>query len=347
MVQRTDPEVKKTILESWLRNKLPSAENISVSQMEKAAGGYGSEIHFFDLTWQKDGQVGKEGLVIREEPKEFRVFHRYHTAREFAIMKSLQDSDVPVPKTYWLETDESVLGAPFYIMGRVDGEILDPQQFGDEPSGPLYEAGPEGRRRLYEQALEVISRIHKVDLTELGITYEGAPRSGLDAIDQQIGFYKEMADWIEFEPRSMISRAFDWFEKNKYEPERMSLCWGDTRLGNLIYHDGEIVAVIDWDMTHIGVAETDLAYFLTIDWLTGDSGLRGPRWEGVPGREEIIQLYESSAGKKLENLFYNEAFALLKISLAFYRVVKSMPGVPPEFIPENPLLDRLSAMLRL
>ena len=123
MVQRTDPEAKRTKLETWLRNKLPSAENISVSQMEKTAGGYGSEIHFFDLSWQEGGQVMKEKLVIREEPKAFRVFHTYHTAREFTTIKSLQDSDVPVPKMYWLETDESVLSAPFYIMERVDGEI--------------------------------------------------------------------------------------------------------------------------------------------------------------------------------------------------------------------------------
>jgi len=347
MVQRTDPHAKRARLEAWFRDKLPSAEHLSVSQLEKAAGGYGSEIHFFDLGWHEQGLDKSQAVVIREEPKTFRVFHEYQTAREFTTMKALQDSDVPVPKMHWLETDESVLGAPFYIMQRVDGEIIDPQGWGEEPSGPLYEADPEGRRELCRKALEVMARIHKADFAGLGVTYDGAPKSGADALEQQTRFYREMADWAGVEPRSLVDRAFDWFENNRYEPEHMSVCWGDARLGNLIYRDGRIAAVIDWDMTHIGVAETDLAYFLAIDWLTGDSGMRGPRWEGVPGREEIIQLYEDAAGKRLENLFYHEAFAFLKLGIIFYRVVTSMPGVPPEFIPENPLLAKLADMLGL
>lgn len=347
MVQRTDPQAKRAKLEAWVRTKLPSADNISVSELEKAAGGYGSEIHFFDLSWRESSQEITERLVIREEPMVFRVFPEYHLAREFNTIKCLHNSDVPVPKMYWLETDDRVIGAPFYVMERVDGEILDPQQFGDDPRGPLYEASPEGRRKIYHQAIDIMAKINTVDCERIGHSYVGAPESGSDALAQLIDTYRAMADWAEVEPRSFIDNAFNWFNKNRFEPKYMSLCWGDARLGNLMYRDGRIVAVLDWDMTHIGIPETDIAWYLAVDWLTGESGLRGARWEGVPNREEAIKAYESALGRKLDNFFYHEAFAFLKLGIIFWRVVKNIPGVPPEYIPENPALSKLATMLGL
>ncbi|MCJ7522585.1 MAG: phosphotransferase family protein [Dehalococcoidia bacterium] len=347
MVQRTDPQAKRERLEAWLSNKLPSAESVTVSELVKAAGGYGSEIHFFDASWREGGQESTEQFVIREEPKVFRVFPEYNLAREYETMKSLQDSDVPVPRLFWLETDESVLGAPFYVMEKVDGEVLDPQQFGDEPGGPLYKASPEGRHRMCCQGIEIMARINTVDCADIGLSYAGAPESSADAIDKQMSFYRRMADWAEVQPRSLLDGAFEWFDKNRFEPGHMSLCWGDARLGNLLYRDGEIAAVIDWDMSHIGIAETDLAWFLALNWLTNESGLRGERWEGLPGREETVRIYENALGRKLENLFYHEAFAFLRLGIIFWRVVKSIPGIPPEYIPENPPLSRLADMLDL
>jgi aminoglycoside phosphotransferase (APT) family kinase protein len=347
MVQRTDPEEKRVKLELWLKERLSSAECIAVTSMEKAPGGYGSEIHFLDVSWLQDGQEKAERLVIREEPKVFRVFPEYDMAREFTTMKALEATDIPAPKMYWLETDEGVLGAPFYIMGRVDGEILDPQQFGDESRGPLYEASPEGRRGICTQALEVMAKINRVDCGGLGISYTGAPKSGADALEKQLKFYSEMAEWAGVEPHSLVDGAFDWFRNNRSEPGQVALCWGDARLGNLMYRDGEIMAVLDWDMSHIGVAETDLAWFLAVDWLVSESGLRGSRWEGMPAKEDIIPIYENALGRKLQDFSYHEAFAFLKLGIIFWRVVKSMPGIPPEYIPENPALSRLANLLHL
>ena len=125
MVQRTDPQAKRAALEAWLGDRLPAAESVSVSPLVKAAGGYGSEIHFFDLTWREAGRERTEKLLVREEPMVFRVFPEFHLAREFTTMKSLEKSDIPVPRMFWLETDAEVLGAPFYIMGKGEGDVLD------------------------------------------------------------------------------------------------------------------------------------------------------------------------------------------------------------------------------
>ena len=347
MVQRTDPQLKRAQLETWFRGKLPAAESISVGPLEKAPGGYGSEIHFFDLNWRESGQEHLEHLLIREESLVFRVFPEFHLDREFNTMRSLADSGVPVPRMFWFEADDSVVGAPFYIMGRVDGEVLDGQQFGDQPAGPLWEATPDGRREMWRQVMETMARINSVDCAQLGLFYPGAPQTGAEVLDHQIEFYRNMAEWAKVEPRQLIEAAFKWFDDNRFEPRHVSLCWGDARPGNLIYRDGEIAGVLDWDMTHIGTPEIDLAWFLAVDWLTGDSAIGKGRWEGIPRREETIQMYRDALGRELENLFYHEAFAFLKLGIIYWRVVKALPGIPPEYIPDVPPLAKVANMLGL
>jgi aminoglycoside phosphotransferase (APT) family kinase protein len=345
MVQRTDAEAKRDKLQTWLTSKLPSAQSLSISPLVKAKSGYGSEIHFFDLHWREAGREHIEKLLIREEPMVLRVFPVYDMGKEFHTMRCLQGSAVPVPKMYWLELDNKVLGAPFFVMGKVEGEVIDPQQFGEEPHGPLYEATPEGRGKIWRQAIEVMAKINTVDWERLGLSFFGVKKKGTGALDHQIAFYERMAEWAGVRPQPFLDSAFAWFKKNIFEPKHVSLCWGDARLGNIMYHNGEVTAAIDWDMTHIGAAEDDLAWLLAVDWLNSESGLRGPRWEGIPERDEIIQLYESATGRKLENFSYHEAFALLKLGIIFWRVIKTMPGVPADFAPDNPPLKKLGNML--
>lgn len=346
MVQRTDAEVKRDKLQTWLISKMPSAEALSISPLVKTTSGQSSEIHFFDLHWREAGKEHEEKLVIRAEAMALRVFPVYDLGKEFHTMGCLQSSAVPVPKMYWLELDNKVLGAPFFVMGRVEGEIIDPQQFGEEPSGPLWRATPEGRSKIWRQAIEVMAKINTVDWERLGLTFFGVKKKGTDALDQQIAFYQRMAEWAGV-PKPFTERAFTWFKENKFASKHVSLCWGDARLGNMIYHNGEVAAAIDWDMTHIGPAEDDLAWLLAVELLTNESGLRGSRWEGTPEREEIIRLYERASGRKLENFPYHEAFALLKLGIIFWRVIKTMPGVPDDFAPDVPPLKKLGEILGL
>jgi aminoglycoside phosphotransferase (APT) family kinase protein len=346
MVQRTDAELKRGKLQTWLASKMPSAKDISISPLVKATSGQSSEIHFFDLHWREAGKEHVEKLIIRAEAMALRVFPVYDLGKEFHTMRCLEGSAVPVPKMYWLELDDRVLGAPFYVMGRVEGEIIDPQQFGEESSGPLWKATPEGRGKIWRQAIEVMAKINTVDWERLGLTFFGVNKKGTDALDQQLTFYERMAEWAGV-PKPFTDRAFTWFKKNRFEPKHVSLCWGDARLGNMIYHNGEVAAAIDWDMTHIGPAEDDLAWLLAVELLTNESGLRGPRWEGTPEREEKIHLYESASGRKLEDFPYHEAFALLKLGIIFWRVIKTMPGVPDDFAPDIPPLKKLGEILGL
>ena len=152
-----DADTKKVRLEEWLKTKLPSAEDLTITSMNKTTGGFGSPIRFFNLHWKEEGKEKSETLLIQQEPRN--PPPDYNLAMQYHVMKCLHDTEVPVPKVYWLEEDRSILGTPFFIMAKVEGDILDPQVPGQKPGGLLYEASPERRTKLWERAIEVIAKI--------------------------------------------------------------------------------------------------------------------------------------------------------------------------------------------
>ena len=173
-----------------------------------------------------------------------------------------------------------------------------------------------------------------------------------NAVEKQIAIYERLAKWVEVVPPTFLEGAFNWFKENKFEPEYLSLCWGDARPGNLMYRNDEVVAVLDWDMVHIGPPESDLAWFLALDWMTGEecTGMRVPRWAGLPNREEAIKHYIAVAKRNLDNFFYHEAFAILKMGIIFsqivkYQILKGMPETPSAYDAPKAALRKLATML--
>jgi len=102
-----------------------------------------------------------------------RVFPVYDMGKEFHTMRCLKGSAVPVPKMYWLELDNKVLGAPFFVMGKVEGEIIDPQQIGEEPQGPLWKATPEGRGKIWRQGYRSNRNINTIDWNAWASPFSG------------------------------------------------------------------------------------------------------------------------------------------------------------------------------
>jgi aminoglycoside phosphotransferase (APT) family kinase protein len=197
---------------------------------------------------------------------------------------------------------------------------------------------------MWRQSIEAIANINTVDWESRGLSCLAVPKRGTDALDRQIDHYERMWRWGGVQPQSMFDAAFAWFRSNRYEPERISLCWGDARLGNLMYRDNRVVAVLDWDMAHIGAPEADLAWLLGIEWLTRETI---GTWPGVPDRDEVVRCYESLTRRRLQSFDYHEAFAMLKLSILFIRVISTIPGIPPDFKASSdmPPVRRLAEML--
>ena len=125
-----DLEEVQPKLKDWIQKKMPQAQNISISDMERSGAGFTSVSLSFTLSWQENGEQKSEGMVFRGAGKADPVYPDPKLERQFRVMKCLQDTKVPVPKVYWLEMDESMFGFPFYLMDRLDGVV--PSEF------PLY-----------------------------------------------------------------------------------------------------------------------------------------------------------------------------------------------------------------
>ena len=351
MSQELNLPAKEAKLKAWLRTKLPQAEDLSISPLQGQASGFSSETYFFELQWLQNGEKKVENLVLRQSPARFQLFPEYKLELQYRVMRHLEGSGVPVPKMYWFEEGKKVLGTPFFIMGKVEGEVCSDYPPGIHGHGLFYEATPERRRELWWRAVEVMAKIHSLDWKTLGLSFPGVPEGGTDAIDRQIAV---MERWLEYGAREslpVLRAGFDWVKKNRFDPSRVCLCWGDPRPSNLIYRDDKVVAVLDWEMAHIGPPEFDLAYFLFCDEVSSQStGI--PRLQGLPGEKEIIRYYEGLTGRKVENFFYHQVFQALRWAVLLVLGAKNiaergMPGFPPDLATNNFGYRKLAELLEI
>ena len=143
-------------LVAWLQQKMPQAQNILISDIERSGAGLSNETFLFNLSWQEAGQQRSEGMVLRCPPREYPVYPDYNLSNQFRTIESLHKAGIPVPQIYWLEEDEEVLGTQFYIMGKIDGVI--PPEFPPYHSfGVYFDATPEKRAKMWWGSLEAMS----------------------------------------------------------------------------------------------------------------------------------------------------------------------------------------------
>src|SRR5580658_8943822 len=133
-----DLESVRAGLERALAGYVAGGTDHHVSELTgTSATGMSSETLLFDATWNEDGQERHERLVARvaPEPQDVPVFPDYDLPGQFRTIQTVAAlTDVPVPPPWWCEPDRAVIGSPFFVMGRVDGEVppdVMPYPFGD------------------------------------------------------------------------------------------------------------------------------------------------------------------------------------------------------------------------
>lgn len=326
----------KTSLLAWLKTKMPDADSLVISDLETPGMGLSSETYLFDMSWEESGRQKTQGIVLRAAPQGEKVFPKYELGHQFRIMEALKDTGIPVAKMVLLEEDPSVIGAPFFLMEKLEGDV--PQDFPSyHGSGMYFEATPELRTKMWWETVDALAKIHKLDWQALGLSFLGVPGEGTDPVDRQLTYWDDyLNNWLKdekFDSFPTMESALEWLKENRYAPERLTLCWGDARIGNTLYSrpDRDVVAVMDWEMAFIGDPECDLAWMFTLD-KQHSKGYGLPKLPGTPKDEEIIRRYEDLTGWKVKNLFYNEVMATLRYGMTTIAVMKKFikQGIPIE-----------------
>lgn len=355
MAQQIDLELARGQLEEWFAKKMPEATDITLSPLKPPGAGSSNETYFLTLNWREGQEARTLKMVMRWPPLgDFLVFPRYayDMSLQYRVLKGLSATKVPVPPVHWMEEDPSVIGVPFYIMGEVNGWVP-----GDFPayhvSGPLFEASEAERAQVWFDAVETLARIHEVDWQGVGLDFLG-PKSGKQGfIESQIAYYDEVFALNGEAMPPILAKTRDWLLKNRFTPKRLSLCWGDTRLGNMVFRDHKVVAVLDWEMACIGDPESDLAWFAHIDWTTSGGRPVAPidRLAGLPDVAATIAHYEKVSGHKVENFHYYDVLAAYRLAILFTRIEQdekylTRSGRPKGVItgPHFEKLERLLAM---
>jgi aminoglycoside phosphotransferase (APT) family kinase protein/putative sterol carrier protein len=338
----------------WLQQKMPDAKHLAISGIEKPGMGLSNETYLFDLTWNENGAGMKKEMVLRAAPRDHRVFPDYHLGHQYRVMKAIRGTGVPVPEMFWLEEDVSVIGTSFYIMERLYGTM--PKDYPSyHGSGVYFDATLEERATMWWGSLETIARVNMLEWKKLGLDFLGAPGGGTDPVDRQLSYWTRYFGWIKDDPSEkhpVLEEALRWLGDHRYAPERVSLCWGDARMGNTLYRQPGygVVAALDWEMAFLGDPEADLAWFIFIDrYLHEEYSL--PRLEGTPGEEETIRHYEEFTGWKVKNYFFNEVFSVMRFGMILVSVLKKMRGqgvpIEEEMLRNNFCTRRLAELLGL
>ncbi len=307
----------------WLDHKLDHPEKLVVGELvSPASSGFSNDTLLCDVSWDDGGQG--ESCVVRIQPQGFTVFPDYDLSLQYLCMQKLADSPVPVPTVLWTENnDQSVFGAPFYVMRHVKGRVP-----GDNPpyhnEGWLHELSPKERNRVWLGGFECMAGVHALDWKNMGFDFLAGTDS-TDVLQAQLDNYDDFFDWASRgREQPVVEVAREWLRKNAPAVDHPVVSWGDARIGNVIFDDDcRPAAVLDWEMACIGTAEQDVAWGIFLDRHHSE-GISTPRLEGFCSYEESLEYYQRCADRELGDLHYWEVFAGFRFSVIMMRISQQL-----------------------
>ncbi len=253
--------------------------------------------------------------VLRRPPLGHVLATAHDMSREYRVMSALQDSDVPVAKTLIFCDDPDVIGAPFYIMERVEGLVL---RNYDEAMA----IGEAQIPALSYRLTDVLGRLHAVDPASIGLAEFGRPDGFLE---RQVARWSKQLDASRSRPVDGIDQLATRLRESIPVTQRAGIVHGDYRLDNCIVAPngvGEfgVAAVVDWEMSTLGDPLTDIGLFC-VYWAGMGSAELVPTAVATdakapfPSTRVLIDTYADASGLDLTDLPWYVAFACFKLAV--------------------------------
>jgi aminoglycoside phosphotransferase (APT) family kinase protein len=331
--KRREPDDVRRSLALWMGSRLDNCTLDSLQVAFPEGHGFSNDTLMVDAV--VDGMAIP--LVVQAAPLGEGLFPEYQIARMARIQCDLREySDVPVATVRWQEEDRAPLGAPFYVMDRIDGRVPDESPKAYHAAGWLFEARPEERRQLWLSMLNAMARLHRLDVEpNFGYLTETGWGMSLDAdaASERVHQWRDYTIWAsdEDEPPPTLMGVWDALAA-ALPPQgtRLSIGWGDAKLGNVMFRGFDAVALLDWELCGIAPAEEDLMNQLAVDAVLADV-FSVPRIDGFPSREESISLYEELLEREMVGTNWWYVFALAKMAAEIHRILRQtrkLGGMP-------------------
>ncbi len=300
----------------WMATAVPQAK--PPFTFELIAGGRSN------LTYRVADQAG-EHFALRRPPVSHVLPTAHDMAREFTVIRALGETDVPVPEALALCTDDSVNGAPFYVMSFVEGHIVRDERAAAELSGPA-------RAHAGDSLIDTLVALHGVDVDAVGLG-DFARRDGY--IPRQLkrwhGQFSQSTVGGEPGP-AVIDRVHELLAARIPEQQGVAIVHGDYRLDNTVLDDrGDVLAILDWEICTLGDPLADLGLLL-VYWAEpedGDAALAGVAPTAFPGfgrRSDLLGRYAAGTGRDVSEIAYYRAFGFWKLACILQGVTVRYAG---------------------
>ena len=316
-------------LSGWLSGRQGADVRVENPAYPRGAG-QSHETILFDAHWHERGEARTQGYVGRLRPQHFTVFPDILFEEQYRLMKLLSDGNyVTVARPLHFETDTGILGAPFFLMEKVEGRVpvsVPPYA----QTGWVAEATPAERRHMWDKAVRQLAAVQTVPLD--AVDFLAGPEGARDGLAQEWDKYCRFVAWVqEDQPWPVLDAALARLEDSWPDNQPAGLVWGDARMGNMMFDDNfDVVAVMDWEQPSLGGALHDLAWWLTLSQLMHGATADRPHLEGMGTREETLALWSELTGISAEGVEWYEDFTQLKMSCCGIRMAALRGAAPPD-----------------
>jgi aminoglycoside phosphotransferase (APT) family kinase protein len=296
---------------------------------ENISFGHSNEVHLVHFQ-------GKS-WALRRPPRGPLLPTAHDVMREYRVINALQDSAVPVPRVYAACDDPKYIGAPFYLMEYMRGEVI-------RADGKSFANTPQRRRAVSEGMIDLLVALQEVDWRAASLESFGRPDGYLP---------RQLKRWVDqlertlphTRPLPVMNKVRDWLQARIPESPPATIVHGDYKLDNVMWNPSDPpkpIAVFDWEMSTIGDPLADLGWLLSYWPDPGDD----PSNRGMatmlpePGfltRREMLDRYEAKTARKMTNFPFYQAFAIFKLAII-------MEGSYGRFLlgqADDPLFDQM------
>jgi aminoglycoside phosphotransferase (APT) family kinase protein len=337
MQQELEPLVDPRALERYLRERLPGvaagAAAADSIEIERHLAGHSNETFFVHMD-------GRE-FVLRRPPRGAFLPTAHDVGREYRVLSALAETSVRAPRPILMCDDASVIGAPFYLMERVEGGVIRnalPQAF---------EVDVGCRQAIGEELVDALVELHAVDWRVVGLDGFGKPSGYLERQLRRWNGQLALTEPLT-RPLDDLHRVGRWLEEHIPAGGEVTIVHGDYKLDNVAYHHdapARLVAILDWEMSTLGDPLADVGWMLSF-WRDStdpeESMLDDQTVTMLPGfqsRDELRARYEARTGRRTEDLAFHMALAVWKLAILLEgSYARHLAGVT-----DDPFFARLEA----
>jgi aminoglycoside phosphotransferase (APT) family kinase protein len=305
---RVGEELNTAQLEAYLKKQMPKLRgSLHVQQFPS---GYSNLTYFL--------QFGERELVLRRPPFGAKIKTAHDMAREYKILTALINVYPKVPRPLLYCDDESILGAPFYVMERIKGVILRARP----PAG--ISLSPERMRRLSESCIDNLVAIHRIDHAKAGLSDLGKPEG---YIERQIRGWTQRYQNSRTGDIPEMEHVAEWLNASLPVESGAALIHNDYKYDNLVLDPDDlanIIAVLDWEMATIGDPLMDLGTALSL-WIEPNDPPEMQMFglTALPGnlsREEIVSRYARTSGREISDMVFYYVYGLFKLAVIVQQI---------------------------